>query len=102
MEINDGRGLVPSSSSWRLWCSLVGDLHMFISEHAMNHHLRLFRSAATMSRFPLARSCMSSCPRRQVAFKMIRFGARPCRRAARNRGNRAQEGPVGLEKVETD
>ena len=79
-----------------------GDLHMFISEHAM---IIIFggSAAATMIRFPLS-VLMHGLPLGiKFAFTMIRLSAHDLvDELARIAEIARKQGPVGLEKVETD
>src|SRR5207249_6737666 len=79
-----------------------GDLHMFISEHAM---IIIFGGsmAATTTRFPLS-ALMHGLPLgAKFAFTMSRLSGRDLvDELARIAEIARKQGPVGLEKVETD
>ena len=99
MDIMTSVGLVCGIIVVATMMLLGGDLHLFVSEHAV---IIIFGGsiAATMIRFPL----MVSAP------LGARFAFTGCGRSARDlvdelariRKSHRKQGPVGLEKVETD
>ncbi|KJC52289.1 flagellar motor protein PomA [Bradyrhizobium sp. LTSP849] len=102
MDIMTGAGLVAGMIVVATMVFLGGDLHMFISEHAM---IIIFggSGAATMIRFPLA-ALMHGLPLGlKFAFTMSRLSAHDLvDELARIAEIARKQGPVGLEKVETD
>src|SRR5882672_1314360 len=93
MDIMTGVGLVSGIIVVAIMVFMGGDLHMFVSEHAM---IIIFGGsiAATMIRFPLSA---------KFAFTMSRLSARDLvDELARIAEIARKQGPVGLEKVETD
>src|SRR6202045_2381884 len=102
MDIMTGVGLVCGIIVVSLMIFMGGDLHMFISEHAI---IIIFGGsiAATMIRFPLSAILHGLPLGAKFAFTISRMSARDlvdelARIAEIARG----QGPVGLEKVETD
>ncbi|MCK1654598.1 MotA/TolQ/ExbB proton channel family protein [Bradyrhizobium sp. 149] len=102
MDIMTGAGLVAGIVVIATMVLLGGDLHMFISEHAM---IIIFggSAAATMIRFPLS-VLMHGLPLGlKFAFTMSRLSAHDLvDELARIAEIARKQGPVGLEKVETD
>jgi chemotaxis protein MotA len=102
MDIMTGVGLVVGIVVIATMMLLGGDLHMFISEHAM---IIIFggSTAATMIRFPLS-ALMHGLPLgAKFAFTMSRLSAHDLvDELARIAEIARKQGPVGLEKVETD
>jgi chemotaxis protein MotA len=102
MDIMTGAGLVAGIIVIATMMLLGGDLHLFVSEHAI---IIIFGGsiAATMIRFPLGVMLHGLPLGAKFAFTMSRLSARdlvdehaPHAEIAR------KQGPVGLEKVETD
>src|SRR5882672_5827015 len=93
MDIMTGVGLVSGIIVVAIMVFMGGDLHMFVSEHAM---IIIFGGsiAATMIGLPLGA---------KFAFTMSRLSARDLvDELARIAEIARKQGPVGLEKVETD
>ncbi|MGY4369786.1 flagellar motor component MotA [Bradyrhizobium sp. LB1.3] len=99
MDIMTGAGLVAGIIVVATMVLLGGDLHMFISEHAM---IIIFggSAAATMIRFPLS-VLMHGLPLgMKFAFTMSRLSAHDLvDELARIAEIARKQGPVGLEKV---
>src|SRR5580700_8073361 len=96
MDIMTSVGLVFGIIVITIMVLLGGDLHMFVSEHAV---IIIFGGsiAATMIRFPLGVMLHGLPLGAKFAFTMSRLAARDLvDELAR------KQGPVGLEKVETD
>ncbi|WP_441235314.1 motility protein A [Bradyrhizobium sp. 930_D9_N1_4] len=102
MDIMTGAGLLGGLAVIVAMVLMGGDLHMFISEHAM---IIIFggSAAATMIRFPLG-ALMHGMPLGiKFAFTMSRLSAHDLvDELARIAEIARKQGPVGLEKVETD
>lgn len=102
MDIMTSVGLVAGIVVIATMMLLGGDLHMFVSEHAM---IIIFggSTAATMIRFPLS-ALMHGLPLgAKFAFTMSRLSAHDLvDELARIAEIARKQGPVGLEKVETD
>jgi chemotaxis protein MotA len=102
MDIMTSVGLIAGIIVIATMMLLGGDVHMFISEHAI---IIIFGGsiAATMIRFPLA-AMMHGLPLgAKFAFTMSRLSARDLvDELARIAEIARKQGPVGLEKVETD
>src|SRR3979490_1927047 len=102
MDIMTGVGLVSGIIVVSVMVLMGGDLHMFISEHAM---IIIFGGsiAATMIRFPLSAILHGLPLGAKFAFTMSPLSARdPGDEFARIAEIARKQGPVGLEKVETD
>jgi chemotaxis protein MotA len=102
MDIMTGAGLVAGIIVIATMMLLGGDLHIFISEHAM---IIIFGGsiAATMIRFPLGVMLHGLPLGAKFAFTMSRLSARDLvDELARIAEIARKQGPVGLEKVETD
>jgi chemotaxis protein MotA len=102
MDIMTGVGLVAGIIVIATMMLLGGDVHMFISEHAV---IIIFGGsiAATMIRFPLAVMLHGLPLGAKFAFTMSRLSARDLvDELARIAEIARKQGPVGLEKVETD
>src|SRR3978361_1549744 len=102
MDIMTGVGLVAGIIVVAVMVFMGGDLHMFISEHAM---IIIFGGsiAATMIRFPLSAILHGLPLGARFAFTMSRLSARDLvDELARIAEIARKQGPVGLEKVETD
>src|SRR5450432_2487352 len=102
MDIMTGVGLVSGIIVVAVMVFMGGDLHMFISEHAM---IIIFGGsiAATMIRFPLSAILHGLPLGAKFAFTMSRLSARDLvDELARIAEIARKQGPVGLEKVETD
>jgi len=102
MDIMTGVGLVTGIIVISVMMLLGGDLHMFISEHAI---IIIFGGsiAATMIRFPLGVMLHGLPLGAKFAFTMSRLSARDLvDELARIAEIARKQGPVGLEKVETD
>jgi chemotaxis protein MotA len=102
MDIMTGIGLVVGIIVISTMMLLGGDLHMFISEHAI---IIIFGGsiAATMIRFPLGAMLHGLPLGARFAFTMSRLSARDLvDELARIAEIARKQGPVGLEKVETD
>src|SRR5690349_16908335 len=102
MDIMTGVGLVFGMIVIATMMLLGGDLHLFVSEHAI---IIIFGGsiAATMIRFPLS-AIMHGLPLgAKFAFTMSRLTARDLvDELARIAEIARKQGPVGLEKVETN
>src|SRR6185436_10215143 len=102
MDIMTGVGLVSGIIVVSVMVLMGGDIHMFISEHAM---IIVFGGsiAATMIRFPLSAILHGVPLGAKFAFTMSRLSARDLvDELARIAEIARKQGPVGLEKVETD
>ena len=102
MDIMTGAGLLAGIIVIAVMMFMGGDLHMFISEHAM---IIIFGGsiAATMIRFPLGVMLHGLPLGAKFAFTMSRLSARDLvEELARIAEIARKQGPVGLEKVETD
>jgi chemotaxis protein MotA len=102
MDIMTGAGLVAGIIVIATMMLLGGDLHIFISEHAI---IIIFGGsiAATMIRFPLGVMLHGLPLGAKFAFTMSRLSARDLvDELARIAEIARKQGPVGLEKVETD
>ena len=102
MDIMTGVGLVCGIIVVSVMILMGGDLHMFISEHAI---IIIFGGsiAATMIRFPLSAILHGLPLGAKFAFTMSRLSARDLvDELARIAEIARKQGPVGLEKVETD
>ncbi len=102
MDIMTGVGLVAGIVVISVMMLLGGDLHMFISEHAL---IIIFGGsvAATMIRFPLGVMLHGLPLGAKYAFTMSRLSARDLvDELARIAEIARKQGPVGLEKVETN
>src|SRR3569623_2151470 len=101
MDITTSDGLVAGSIVIAVLMKLGGDLHMFVSEHAM---IIIFGGSisATLIRFPLI-SILHGLPLgAKFAFTMSRSTARGLVDELAGLAEIARkQGPVGLEKVET-
>src|SRR5947199_688255 len=102
MDIMTGVGLVCGIIIVSMMILMGGDLHMFISEHAVLIVLGA-SVAATKSRFPLGVMLHGRPVGAKFAFPMSRLSARDLvDELARIAEIARKQGPVGLEKVETD
>jgi chemotaxis protein MotA len=102
MDIMTGAGLVFGMIVIATMVFMGGDLHMFFSEHAV---IIIFGGsiAATMIRFPLGVMLHGLPLGAKFAFTMSRLAARDLvDELARIAEIARKQGPVGLEKVETD
>jgi chemotaxis protein MotA len=102
MDIMTGVGLVTAFIVIATMMLLGGDVHMFISEHAI---IIIFGGsiAATMIRFPLGVILHGLPLGAKYAFTMSRLSAHDLvDELARIAEIARKQGPVGLEKVETD
>lgn len=102
MDIMTGAGLTFGMIVIAVMVFMGGDLHMFISEHAM---IIIFggATAATMIRFPLGAILHGLPLGAKFAFTMSRLSARDLvDELARIAEIARKQGPVGLEKVETN
>src|SRR5438067_7264475 len=102
MDIMTGVGLVFGTIVIATMMLLGGDLHLFVSEHAI---IIIFGGsiAATMIRFPLSAILHGLPLGAKFAFTMSRLSARDlAEELARIAEIARKQGPVGLEKVETD
>jgi chemotaxis protein MotA len=102
MDIMTGVGLTVGILVIAVMMLLGGDVHMFISEHAV---IIIFGGsiAATMIRFPLGVMLHGLPLGAKFAFTMSRLSARDLvDELARIAEIARKQGPVGLEKVETD
>jgi chemotaxis protein MotA len=102
MDIMTSAGLLGGIAVIALMVFMGGDLHMFISEHAM---IIIFGGSmtATMIRFPLGVILHGLPLGAKFAFTMSRLTARDLvDELARIAEIARKQGPVGLEKVETD
>ncbi|HVV40907.1 MAG TPA: MotA/TolQ/ExbB proton channel family protein [Nitrobacter sp.] len=102
MDIMTGAGLLGGMSVVALIMFMGGDIHMFISEHAM---IIIFGGSftATMIRFPLGALVHGLPMGAKFAFTMSRLSAHDLvDELARIAEIARKQGPVGLEKVETN
>src|SRR6202795_5153296 len=102
MDIMTGAGLVFGIIVITIMVLLGGDLHIFISEHAV---IIIFGGsiAATMIRFPLSAILHGLPLGAKFAFTMSRLSARDLvDELARIAEIARKQGPVGLEKVEPE
>src|SRR4249919_4115407 len=102
MDIMTSVGLIAGIIVISAMMFMGGDLHMFISEHAM---IIIFGGsiAATMIRFPLGVMLHGMPLGAKFAFTMSRLSARDLvDELARIAEIARKQGPVGLEKVDTD
>jgi chemotaxis protein MotA len=102
MDIMTGAGLAAGTIVIVTMMLLGGDLHLFVSEHAI---IIIFggATAATMIRFPLSVMLHGVPLGAKYAFTMSRMTARDLvDELARIAEIARKQGPVGLEKVETD
>jgi len=102
MDIMTGAGLIFGVIVIATMVFMGGDLHMFVSEHAV---IIIFGGsiAATMIRFPLSAILHGLPLGAKFAFTMSRLSARDLvDELARIAEIARKQGPVGLEKVETD
>jgi len=102
MDIMTTAGLVAGFAVIAAMVFMGGDLHMFISEHAM---IIIFGGtiAATMIRFPLGVMLHGLPLGLKFAFTMSRLSARDLvEELARIAEIARKQGPVGLEKVDTN
>src|ERR1700682_3441876 len=102
MDIMTSVGLISGIIVVAVMVLMGGDLHMFISEHAI---IIIFGGsiAATMIRFPLSAILHGLPLGAKFAFTMSRLSARDLvDELARIAEIARKQGPVGLEKVETD
>src|SRR3977135_2150117 len=101
MDIMTGVGLVSGIIVVSVMVLMGGDLHMFISEHAI---IIIFGGsiAATMIRFPLSTILHGLPLGAKFAFTMSRLSARDLvDELARIAEIARKQGPVGLEKSQT-
>src|SRR6267378_505223 len=102
MDIMTSVGLVFGTAVVGLIMFMGGDLHMFISEHAVIIVIG-GSIAATMIRFPLSAILHGLPLGAKFAFTISRLSARDLvDELARIAEIARKQGPVGLEKVETD
>src|ERR1700716_3386010 len=102
MDIMTGVGLVSGTIVVAAIMLMGGDIHMFISEHAVIIVVG-GSIAATMIRFPLSAILHGVPLGAKFAFTMSRLSARDLvDELARIAEIARKQGPVGLEKVETD
>ncbi|PZA12632.1 flagellar motor protein PomA [Rhodopseudomonas palustris] len=102
MDIMTSAGLVGGIAVIAVMMLMGGDVHMFISEHAM---IIIFGGSltATMIRFPLNVMLHGLPLGAKFAFTMSRLSARDLVDELANIAEIARKsGPVGLEKVEAD
>src|ERR1700709_1059040 len=102
MDIMTGVGLVSGIIVVAVMVFMGGDLHMFVSEHAM---IIIFGGsiAATMIRFPLSAILHGLPLGAKFAFTMSRLSARDLvDELARIAEIARKQGPVGLEKGDTE
>src|SRR3954466_10598828 len=102
MDIMTSVGLISGIIVIAVMVLMGGDLHMFFSEHAV---IIIFGGsiAATMIRFPLGVMLHGLPLGAKFAFTMSRLSARDLvDELARIAEIARKQGPVGLEKVETD
>src|SRR5438105_380764 len=102
MDIMTSVGLISGIIVIATMVLMGGDLHMFISEHAI---IIIFGGsiAATMIRFPLGVMLHGLPLGAKFAFTMSRLSARDLvDELARIAEIARKQGPVGLEKVDTD
>src|SRR3954454_16380104 len=101
MDIMTGVGLVSGIIVVAIMVFMGGDLHMFISEHAM---IIIFGGsiAATMIRFPLSAILHGLPLGAKFAFTMSRLSARDLANQFPRRNKHAGSGgPRGLKRVKT-
>src|SRR5215472_18949306 len=101
MDITTSIGLVCGTIVIAVMMLLGGDLEMFVSDHAL---IIIFggSTAATMIRFPLGAMLHGLPLGMKFAFTMSRMSARDLvDELARIAEIAREQGPVGLEKVET-
>ena len=102
MDIMTSVGLVFGTAVVGLIMFMGGDLHMFISEHAVIIVIG-GSIAATMIRFPLSAILHGLPLGAKFAFTISRLSARDLvDELARIAEIARKQGPVGLEKVETE
>src|SRR5712672_2271967 len=102
MDIMTSIGLVFGTIILAMIMLMGGDIHMFISEHAVIIVVG-GSIAATMIRFPLSAILHGLPLGAKFAFTMSRLSARDLvDELARIAEIARKQGPVGLEKVETD
>src|SRR3979411_456590 len=102
MDIMTGVGLVSGIIVVAIMVFMGGDLHMFIRKHAPIIVVG-GSIAATMIRFPLSAILHGLPLGAKFAFTMSRLSARDLvDELARIAEIARKQGPVGLEKVETD
>src|SRR5712675_3243311 len=102
MDIMTSVGLVFGTAVVGLIMFMGGDLHMFVSEHAVIIVIG-GSIAATMIRFPLSAILHGLPLGAKFAFTISRLSARDLvDELARIAEIARKQGPVGLEKVETD
>src|ERR1700751_1904633 len=102
MDIMTGTGLVAGVVAIATLMLLGGDMHMFVSDHAV---IIIFGGSisATMIRFPLGVMLHGLPLGMKFAFTMSRLSARDLvDELARIAEIARKQGPVGLEKVEAD
>jgi chemotaxis protein MotA len=102
MDIATGLGLLAGVAVVTLMIFMGGDLHMFISEHAM---IIIFGGsfAATLIRFPLAAIFHGLPLGAKFAFTMRRTSQRDLVDEIAGYAEIARkEGPIGLEKIEVE
>jgi chemotaxis protein MotA len=102
MDITTGLGLLAGTIVIAVMMLLGGDLHTFVSEHAI---IIIFGGsfAATLIRFPLSAILHGLPLGAKFAFTMSRLSARDLvDELARIAEIARKQGPVGLEKVETN
>src|SRR5579864_8853994 len=102
MDIMTSVGLLSGIAVITVMVLMGGDLHMFVSEHAV---IIIFggSTAATMIRFPLSVLAHGLPLGMKFAFTMSRLSAHDLvDELARIAEIARKQGPVGLEKVETD
>src|SRR4051812_43018806 len=102
MDIMTSVGLLSGIAVITVMVLMGGDLHMFVSEHAM---IIIFGGsiAATMIRFPLGVMLHGLPLGAKFAFTMSRLSARDLvDELARIAEIARKQGPVGLEKGEND
>src|SRR6201990_1629877 len=102
MDIMTSVGLIFGIAVIVVMVLMGGDLHMFVSEHAM---IIIFGGsiAATIIRFPLSAILHGVPLGAKFAFTMSRLSARDLvDELARIAEIARKQGPVGLEKVDTD
>jgi chemotaxis protein MotA len=102
MDITTSIGLLAGTIVVSVMVLLGGDLHMFISEHAI---IIIFGGSisATLIRFPLSAILHGMPLGAKFAFTMSRLSARDLvDELARIAEIARKQGPVGLEKVETN
>jgi chemotaxis protein MotA len=102
MDIATGLGLLAGVTVITIMVLLGGDLHMFVSEHAM---IIIFGGSfsATLIRFPLAAIAHGLPLGAKFAFTLRRTTARELVDEIAGLAELARkQGPIGLEKVEVD